>query len=101
MNKKDFLKYFKLVEKMLKDNDKKQNAIEALCVGSYPVYNGDHVFDYIKLLAYAAGDKSELIDWYVAENDMGKGKLKVTLKNGKTKLLIDTPSKLYDIIKTI
>jgi hypothetical protein len=101
MNKKDFLKYFKLVEKMLKDNDKKQNAIEALCVGSYPVYNGDHVFEYIKLLSYSVGDKSELIDWYVIENDMGKGKLKIILKDSKAELLIDTPSKLYDIIKTI
>ncbi len=101
MNKKDFLKYFKLVEKMIKDNDKKQNAIEALCIGSYPVYHGDHVFDYIKLLAYSVGDKSEWIEWYVAENDMGKGKMKVTLKDSKTELLIDTPSKLYDIIKTI
>jgi hypothetical protein len=101
MNKKDFLKYFKLVEKMLKDNDKKQDAIEALCVDSYPVYNGDHAFDYIKLLSYAVGDKSEWIEWYVIENKMGKGGMEVTLKDSKEKLLIDTPSKLYNIIKTI
>lgn len=85
---------------MLKDNNKKQKAIEILCVDSYPIYSGDYICDYIKLLSYTIGDNSEWIEWYVFENNMGKGKMKVTLKDGE-KILIDTPSKLYNIIKTI
>lgn len=101
MDKKDFLKYFKLLEKMIENNNKKQDAIEALCSDGYPVFDGEHVCDYIKLLSYTVGDTSEWIEWYVFENNMGKEKMKVTLKDGKKKLLIDTPSKLYDVIKTI
>lgn len=98
MTLKEFEKYFKVLEEMIKDNDKKQDAIEVLCSDGYPVYDGEHVTRYIELLAFAVGDESEWIMWYVYENNLGKSGMKAGY-NDKLKK-VDTVKKLYNVITT-
>jgi hypothetical protein len=99
MTLKEFKKYFNVLEEMIKDNDKKQDAIEVLCSDGYPVYDGEHVTRYIELLAFAVGDQSEWIMWYVYENNLGKSGMKAGFKDKLEK--VDTVDKLYNVIKTI
>lgn len=98
MTLKEFKKYFKVLEEMIQDNNKKQSAIETLCSDGYPVYDGEHVTKYIELLAFTVGDESDWIMWYVYENRLGKQGFEAGYNDNFQK--IDTVDKLYKIITT-
>lgn len=95
MTLKEFKKYFNNIEDMIVSAKKKQDAIEVLCSDGYPLYDSDYITSYIELLAFAVGDESEWIMWYVYENNLGTAGL--TAGYGKMKK-VDTVDKLYNLI---
>jgi hypothetical protein len=98
MTIKEFKKYFNNIEDMIISAKKKQEAIEVLCSDGYPLYDSDYITNYIELLAFAVGDESDWIMWYVYENKLGTAGLTAGF-NDKLKK-VDTVEKLYKIITT-
>lgn len=97
MTLKEFKKYFKVLEDMVKDNHKKQDAIAVLCPDTTAMLDSFYIDKYIDLLSFIAGDESDWVGWYVFENNMGKGGLKAGYDKVEK---VDTVEKLYKVITT-
>lgn len=98
MTLKEFEKYFKVLENMIKDNEKKQDAIAVLCPDTNALLDSFYIDKYIELLSFTVGDKNDWIGWYVFDNEMGKRGMVAGFNDKLEK--IDTVEKLYNIIKT-
>lgn len=99
MTLEKFEKYMLEIKKYLDSVDRASKAVQVLASDSFAIvdFAGPLLSAYIRLLSENVGDKSEWIDWFVFENDFGKGGM-VAGKEGDMQL-VDTVEKLYNLIE--
>jgi hypothetical protein len=102
MTLKQFKKQFSAIEKFWEEHEQTEAGLKLICSRDFVGYSdlGFGLLEaYIQLLANAVGDNGEWIDWYVHENNMGKAGLKCKTASSKRWMLVNSPTKLYNLIK--
>lgn len=103
MNKKLFVKSLNAIIAQIRKDRYNAIALSSIFPGA-TVTNYDNstlIQSYINLLKELTGDCGEWIEWYIWECEFSPGKekdYKSGFKDGK-EYLINTPAKLYDMIK--
>lgn len=92
ISKEEFLRVINTIILINNKLDKLNNYYFTLGVIEYSLQD-----TLIDLLELSMNDKSKWVSWWIYDNKFGKSNLTVTINNKQ--ILIDTPEKLYDLIK--
>ena len=100
MEYKEFESKFEPILTYLKEREDANKGIELIAPSSYCTIDiGGNLLDrYIRLLEEVVGDCSNMISWYVFDNDLGKNKFTATV--GSESYKIKNLKDLYNLIET-
>ena len=101
MSKDEFIEYIDNIEYQFEIDDKYITDLGHVFPNAFTanmMYDNHYILDsLIKLLAETLKDENGWIDWYIYETHFGKD-TNVVKNENESETIIDSPSKLYDLI---